>query len=118
MWTELPASLRPFIETVIHPLLILRHVIGPRPPVWKSIELGRYGPRADFVRKEYKREIAPTFLDASGEVTGVSGAATAIRLLVGKYIPDATARRGAAVRYAHGQVKADFDHRRLDIETP
>jgi predicted dehydrogenase len=110
LWTELPGTLRPFIETTIHPLLIMRHVTGPGPVTWQQCAIGRYTPRAEQVRAEHGREIAPTWLEA----VGAHGSAR-VSMLVAKHVPDEQARRVAVIEYERGTLTCDFDERRLDI---
>ncbi|MEU3982469.1 hypothetical protein AB0F77_20635 [Streptomyces sp. NPDC026672] len=59
LWTEVPGTLHPFVETTIHPLLLMRHITGKGPITWSGCALGRYAPRATQVRAEYGQEIAP-----------------------------------------------------------
>ena len=110
LWTEVPGTLHPFVETTVHPLLLMRHVTGPGPVRWTRCGLGRYGPRADRVRAETGQEIAPTWLEATGTSNGVD-----LHLRVAKHVPEHMALRRAVVEYANGTVVCDFDTRRAEF---
>jgi hypothetical protein len=110
LWTELPGTLRPFVETTVHPLLVIRHVTGPAKPEWTSCLVGRYSPRAEEIRAAVGQEIAPTWIIAEGHV-GKAG----IRVNVGKYVPEEMTRRKATFEYARGRIECDFDERSARI---
>lgn len=111
LWTEVPGTLNPFIETTIHPLLLLRHITGAGPIAWTGCALGRHAPRAAQVRAEYGQEIAPTWLEATAHHGTIE-----LRMRVAKHVPSSLAQRRAVITYANGSVTADFDTRRVDFE--
>ncbi|MFD5757403.1 hypothetical protein ACFXI6_37735 [Streptomyces mirabilis] len=111
LWTEVPGTLHPFIETTIHPLLLLRHVAGAGPLNWTGCALGRHAPRAAQVRAEYGQEIAPTWLEATAQHGSI-----AVRMRVAKHVPASMAQRRAVITYANGLVIADFDSRSVEFE--
>ncbi|WP_329453457.1 hypothetical protein OG894_43655 (plasmid) [Streptomyces sp. NBC_01724] len=111
LWTEVPGTLRPFIETAIHPLLLIRHVTGAGPVTWSGCALGRYAPRAAQVRAEHGQEIAPTWLEATGRHGTID-----LQMRVAKHVPTTLAQRHAVITYANGSVTADFDTRRVNFE--
>jgi hypothetical protein len=110
LWTELPGTLRPFVETTVHPLLIIRRLAGPGQVCWKRCLLGRYIRRAEDVRTEFGQEIAPTWIEAEGVI-----GSTTINVNVGKYAPAELTNRTATINYANGEVICDFDQRRATI---
>ncbi|MFD0034938.1 hypothetical protein ACFVJK_43365 [Streptomyces sp. NPDC127172] len=111
LWTEVPGTLHPFIETTIHPLLLLRHIAGAGPINWTGCALGRHAPRAAQVRAEYGQEIAPTWLEATAQHGTID-----VRMRVAKHVPASLAQRHAVITYANGLVTANFDSRRVDFE--
>lgn len=111
LWTEVPGTLHPFIETTIHPLLLIRHITGAGPITWTGCALARYAPRAAQVRAEHGQEIAPTWLEATGHQGAID-----LRMCVAKHVPGELAQRRAVITYANGSVTADFDTRRVDFE--
>lgn len=111
LWTEVPGTLHPFIETTVHPLLLLRHIIGPGSITWTACALGRNAERAAQVRAQYGQEIAPTWLEATAH-----HGATELRMRVAKYVPASLAQRHAVIVYTNGSVSADFDSRRVSFE--
>lgn len=112
LWTELPPTLRPFIETAVHPLLIARHVIGDAPIQWSEAALGKYGPRHDEIMAARGTSVAPTWLFAHGMCSGVF-----VDVEVGKYVTDDDARREAVLSFANGTAVMNFDTRRLTIDS-
>ncbi|GLY00599.1 hypothetical protein Acsp01_09780 [Actinoplanes sp. NBRC 101535] len=112
LWTELPGTLRPFVETTVHPLLVIRHVVGPGEPTWTGCSIGRYTPRADEIRAATGQEIAPTWIVAEGVTRDIR-----LRFSVGKYVPDSLATRRAVFAFARGTIACDFDARSATITT-
>ncbi|WP_194835800.1 hypothetical protein [Nocardia sp. XZ_19_369] len=110
LWTEVPGTLHTFIETTIHPLLMMRHITGPGPVMWQQCALGRYAPRAAQVAAEYGQQIAPTWIEATGTHGNIQ-----LSLLVAKHVPDQQARRVAVIEYAGGTATCDFDARRTEF---
>ncbi|MFE9576312.1 hypothetical protein ACFYO1_08010 [Nocardia sp. NPDC006044] len=110
LWTEVPGTLHTFIETTIHPLLMMRHIIGPGSIVWQQCALGRYAPRAQQVAAEYGQLIAPTWIEATGTHGSID-----LSFLVAKHLPDDRAHRAALIEYAGGKVTCDFDSRRAEF---
>lgn len=104
-WTERPATLRPFVETCIHPLAVARVLLPGERICWTDVETGVYAPRRDQVGA-----IAPTFVRATGRAGGAT-----LDVAVGKHIANAVPRRAVA-EYRNGRVTADFDRRSLTIE--
>jgi hypothetical protein len=110
LWTELPGTLRPFVETTIHPLLVAHQAVAPQPITWTACALGRYGPRAREIRRDRGLEIAPTWIDLRGSAGVVD-----VAIRTGKYVPAAEARRAATLTFANGEVLCDFDRRDMHI---
>jgi predicted dehydrogenase len=110
LWTELPGTLRPFVETTVHPLLVIRHVTGAAKPEWTRCLIGRYTPRAEEIRAAVGQEIAPTWIVAEGHINRAR-----IRVNVGKYVPEEQTRRKAVFDYARGRIECDFDERSARI---
>jgi predicted dehydrogenase len=108
-WTEQPATLRTFVETAIHPLLVLRRLIGAAELEWDAPTIGRFVPRV-----EERGEIAPTFVDAHATALSES-ARVPVRMVVGKWMPDGQTSRCARVEYARGSLLADFDRTDLEV---
>ncbi len=104
-WTEQPPSLRPFVETCIHPLAIVRTYLPQRSPQWTNVRTGVYAPRRVDVG-----EIAPTFLRAEGTI----GTAN-LTMLVAKHVVHPPPRR-IVVEHHRGRLVANFDTRTLEIE--
>ncbi|WP_033344362.1 Gfo/Idh/MocA family oxidoreductase [Catenuloplanes japonicus] len=110
LWTELPGTLRPFVETTVHPLLVIRHVTGEAAPRWDSCVIGRYAPRAREILDATGQEIAPTWIEAHGTIGDAR-----ISMRVGKYVPDALTRRQASFEFTHGGITCDFDARTATV---
>jgi predicted dehydrogenase len=108
LWTETPDTLRPFIDTTIHPLLIARLATGTEPITWAACALGRHAPREKEVWDEHAMHIAPTWLDATA-----NAGAVAIELCVAKYAPKN--RREAVLKFANGEIQCDFDTRAASV---
>jgi hypothetical protein len=104
LWTEKPATLRPFVETCIHPLAVVRTLLPQQAPEWTTVTTGVYAPR----RREVG-EIAPTFVRAYGRI-----GATELMMMVGKHVNDPSPRH-ATIEHQRGMLVADFDARRLEI---
>ncbi|SHN46237.1 hypothetical protein [Cryptosporangium aurantiacum] len=110
LWTELPGVLRSFVETAVHPLLILRHVTGSTAVAWDECIVGRYDPRARQIRELVEKEIAPTWFAARGRCGAID-----VTMRVGKYVPDSMASRMARIEYENGRVDCDFDARNISL---
>jgi hypothetical protein len=108
LWTELPSSLRSFVETTVHPLLVARHVLGPHLIEWDGCLVGKYGPREREVINMLGQSIAPTWIYAKGACANIQ-----VIMEVGKYVPEDQTARRAELKFTHGSAVMDFDTRRL-----
>jgi hypothetical protein len=110
LWTEIPASLRSFVETTVHPLLVIRRAVGGGDVLWRECALGKYAPREAEIQAALGESVAPTWIVAKGSIGAVQ-----IQLEVGKYVPAEATQRSAVLEFAHGTAVMDFDNRRLEI---
>lgn len=108
MWTQRPPTLRPLIETAIHPIQISRLATG-RPLMPTNLRIGRYAPRDRQVRDlKLGDGVGPTYCQVTGKSNAVD-----VTLRVGKYMPDALTARRLYAEYQGGEVFVDFDSRCL-----
>jgi len=116
LWTEIPGTIHQFVETTIHPLILIRRLLRSSASrqlldlQWELCALGRYGPREQEINSATGELIAPTWIIAKGVAGDVD-----ISMETGKYAPETRAKRQAEIEFMNGSCLMDFDTRRASF---